>query len=122
MDRKTRWEALAVAAPFDLRWCNRRRGALPLACEGGYRTAADLWLPAVDSPGLSCASVLTTESSAWPPYWKPGFGPSLDTPSLGSAYVGITASVGTKRPVRCRDKSRRENTCIQTRRPKRQPA
>src|SRR5262249_18865422 len=122
MDRKTRWEALAVAAPFDLRWCDRRRGALPLACEGGYRTAADLWLPPVDSPGVSCTSLTTIESSAWHPDWKPSFGPSLGASSFGRAFIDITLSIGTKRPVRCRDKSRRENTYIQTRRPGRQPA
>src|SRR5262245_47135589 len=62
MDRKTRREGLAVAAPFDLRWRNRRRGALSLACEGGYPASPHLWLVAVDSSGFSCASVITIES------------------------------------------------------------
>src|SRR5262249_21183184 len=121
MDRKTRWEPLAVAAPFDVRWSNRRRGALPLACEGGYATAPDLWLPTVDSAGLSCASVTTIESSSWHSYWKHSFGPSSDVSSFGSA-ISIIASIGAKRAVRCRYKSRPENTLIQTQRPERQPA
>src|SRR5262245_29233712 len=89
MDRKTRWEAVAVAAPFDVRWRNRRRGALPLACEGGYRTASDLRLPAVDSPGFSRAKVTTIESSARHPYQKHSFGPSSDVASFGRALIGI---------------------------------
>src|SRR5215467_1209905 len=63
MDRKTRREALAVAAPSDLCWRNRRRRALPVAGEGGYPESPHLWLVAVDSSGFSCASVITIESS-----------------------------------------------------------
>ena len=63
MDRKTRREALAVAAPSDLRWRNRRRRALPLASEGGYPAAPHLWLVAVNSSGFSCTPVTTIESS-----------------------------------------------------------
>src|SRR5262245_3184691 len=89
MDRKTRREAVAVAAPFNLRWRNRRRGALPLACEGGYRTASDLWLRAFDSPGFSCAEVTTIEPFAWHWYWKHSFGPSSDVASFGHALSSI---------------------------------
>lgn len=64
MDRKTRRAVVAVVAPFDLRRRNRRRGALPMACEGGYRTASDLRLSAVNSPGFSRAKVTRIESIA----------------------------------------------------------